>query len=93
EIERIADRVGVIRDGRFGGLLQVPFKVTEIVTAMVGDLDRAEDRVAVVPDQSGAPRLELRDLVVMPGAPPLNLVARAGEIVGVTGLIGAGKSE
>ncbi|MFX8397175.1 hypothetical protein ABTL72_19440, partial [Acinetobacter baumannii] len=67
EIERIADRVGVIRDGRFGGLLQVPFKVTEIVTAMVGDLDRAEDRVAVVPDQSGAPRLELRDLVVMPG--------------------------
>ncbi|MGQ2999827.1 MAG: sugar ABC transporter ATP-binding protein [Variovorax sp.] len=93
EIERIADRVGVIRDGRFGGLLQAPFKVTEIVTAMVGDLDRAEDRVAVVPDQSGAPRLELRDLVVMPGAPPLNLVARAGEIVGVTGLIGAGKSE
>ncbi len=93
EIERIADRVGVIRDGRFGGLLQAPFKVTEIVTAMVGDLDRAEDRVAVVPDQSGAPRLELRDLVVMLGAPPLNLVARAGEIVGVTGLIGAGKSE
>ncbi len=93
EIERIADRVGVIRDGRFGGLLQAPFKVAEIVTAMVGDLDRAENRVAVVPDQSGVPRLELRDLIVTPGAPPLNLQARIGEIVGVTGLIGAGKSE
>ncbi len=93
EIERIADRVGVIRDGRYGGLLQAPFKVAEIVTAMVGDLDRSEDRVAVVPDPSVVPKLALRDLVVTQGSPPLNLEARAGEIVGVTGLIGAGKSE
>lgn len=108
EIERIADRVGVIRDGCFGGVLNRPFQVKQIVTAMVGEVEdvfageatcqeaqsseinHRQDR----PSQTETDNLiELRDIVVSPGVPPLSLTLRPGEVVGLTGLIGAGKSE
>jgi simple sugar transport system ATP-binding protein len=93
EIERIADRVGVIRDGVRGGILAKPFKVKEIVTAMVGELEgRAAGRQGTAVSRS-TPRLELVNLEVEPGSPRLNLSVYPGEILGITGLIGAGKSE
>lgn len=93
EITRIADRVVVIRDGRRAALLERPFEVKQVVTAMVGELPKhAHDS-----SRSGAKRdneqLELRDLVVEVGGPPVNLSVQKGEIIGLTGLIGAGKSE
>ncbi|MEH6403572.1 MAG: sugar ABC transporter ATP-binding protein [Sneathiella sp.] len=93
EIERIADRVGVIRDGTFGGVLEHPFKVKQIVQAMVGDIDQNVDRQ--IPDipVTAIPKMEVRNLVIEPESVPLNLIIHAGEIVGITGLIGAGKSE
>ncbi len=93
EIERIADRVGVIRDGTFGGVLEKPFNVKQIVTAMVGDLDQDIDRHAPDVSSLSVPKLEIRNLVVEPGQKPINMKIEAGEIVGITGLIGAGKSE
>lgn len=93
EIERIADRVGVIRDGQFGGVLERPFNVKQIVTAMVGELDQDIDRKSPVIAAETSPKLEIRDLVIEEGQKPLNLKIHAGEIVGITGLIGAGKSE
>ncbi|MBO6827366.1 MAG: sugar ABC transporter ATP-binding protein [Sneathiella sp.] len=92
EIERIADRVGVIRDGTYGGVLDAPFNVRQIVTAMVGEIEHV-DRHAPVIDGSQTPKIEVRDLVIEAGQPPINLKIHKGEIVGVTGLIGAGKSE
>ncbi len=92
EIRRIADRVGVIRDGRVSALLEKPFDVKEIVTAMVGTV-REHPQRARAAGATGRPRLELRGLVARPGMPPLDLAAHAGEVLGVTGLIGAGKSE
>lgn len=94
EIERIADRVGVIRDGKYGGVLERPFKVKEIVTAMVGEIeDKTASRQRKDYAADAVPKLELRDLVVQPGHKPINLKVHAGEILGITGLIGAGKSE
>lgn len=92
EIKRIADRVGVMRDGRISAVLEKPFDVKQIVTAMVGQV-REQERRGVAPDRPRRPRLELRGLVARPGMPPLDLVAHGGEVLGITGLIGAGKSE
>ncbi|MEP3245649.1 MAG: sugar ABC transporter ATP-binding protein [Sneathiella sp.] len=93
EIERIADRVGVIRDGTFGGVLDKPFNVKQIVTAMVGDLDQDIERHVPIVPKDAVPKLEIRNLIVEEGAKPVNLKIHSGEIVGITGLIGAGKSE
>ena len=93
EIERIADRVGVIRDGKFGGVLDKPFSVQQIVHAMVGELDKKIQRKAPSVTEKTIPKLEVRNLVIKAGQVPLNMKIQAGEIVGITGLIGAGKSE
>jgi len=93
EIERIADRVGVIRDGTYGCVLEKPFNVKQIVTAMVGELDHVDDRLPPIPAANEVPKIELRNLVVQAGDAPLNLKIYTGEIVGMTGLIGAGKTE
>lgn len=92
EIRALADRVVVLRDGVLT-LDRPADEITddEIVTAMIGrelgdlfpELQPAGDRVV----------LELRDVVV-PGAPaPISLNVRAGEIVGLSGLVGAGRTE
>lgn len=92
EIKKISNRVGVIRDGKFGGLLNQPLEISEIVKAMVGDLESAFERTY---DEKDSKKLilELRDLVVQGSSEPLNIKIYSGEIVGLIGLIGAGKTE
>jgi len=92
EIRRIAGRVGVIRDGKLSAMLEKPFDVKQIVTAMVGQVREHEARPPSASRARGA-RLELKGLVARPGMPPLDLAAYGGEVLGITGLIGAGKSE
>jgi len=93
EIERIADKVGVIRDGVRGALLERPFNVKRIVTAMVGELDAVRRETVRRDGRDCRPRLELRDFAVAPDSPPIDLKVYPGEILGITGLIGSGKSE
>ncbi len=93
EISRIADRVVVIRDGLRAAVLEKPFEVKQVVTAMVGEIPKHThdaDRSAAARDHA---QLEIRDVVVEPGGPSVNLSVHKGEIIGLTGLIGAGKSE
>ena len=92
EIKRISDRVGVIRDGKYGGILHKPLEVSTIVQAMVGDIetsvpshyDEQSDRELI---------LELKDLVVEGSNHTINMKIYSGEIAGIIGLIGAGKTE
>ena len=93
EIGRIADRVVVLRGGATVGTLVRPFDVKEIVTRMVGELPQHTIGVRDGEREAATAKIELRDLVVTEGAPPVSLQVRRGEILGVTGLIGAGKSE
>jgi ribose transport system ATP-binding protein len=92
EIRAIADRVVVLRDG--GLILDRPLHdVTDddIVTAMIGrELDALfPSRVDPGPD----PVLEVRDLRVDGASAPVSFSVRAGEIVGLAGLVGAGRTE
>ena len=92
EIKKISSRVGVIRDGRYGGLLHQPLEVPEIVKAMVGDIKSSilEKSIGNVNKKLV---LELRDLLFEGAKEPINLKIYSGEIVGILGLIGAGKTE
>jgi ribose transport system ATP-binding protein len=93
EVEELADRVLVLRDGRNAGeLSEADIRPERMVSLMVGrDVSLFGGRRLRTP---GPPALEVADLIV-PAHPRqrLNFTVRAGEIVGVAGLVGAGRSE
>jgi ribose transport system ATP-binding protein len=92
EIRAIADRVVVLRDG--GLIMDTPIADVsddEIVTAMIG---RELDTLFPHRPQPGTDTvLEVRDLEVVGAAGPVSFNVRAGEIVGLAGLVGAGRTE
>lgn len=95
EIRRIGDRVTVLKDGR-AVARGLPAKTTptrEVVTLMTG-----RDVEYVFPPRpaepfAGEPALEVRGLTRSGEFDPLDLVVRPGEIVGIAGLVGSGRSE
>ncbi len=96
EVKRIADRVTVLRDGRNAGeLVRSEISHDSMVRLMVGrDLRRFFQRSEHAARGTGAPRLEVRNLRYA-GRPnqPVSFAVRAGEIVGMAGLVGAGRTE
>jgi len=93
EVKEIADRVAVLRDGENAGELdRDQINHDNMVRLMVGrDISQFYARKHHAP---GDIALEVRDLVT-PTWPmhKLNFAIRQGEIVGVAGLVGAGRTE
>jgi len=91
EIFQLADRITVLRDGGFvGSKLVGETDNNELVRMMVGrDLSQFFHRDPVTP---GEPVLELRG-VTNDHVDGVDIIVRAGEVVGVAGLVGAGRSE
>ena len=92
EVEEIADRVLVLRDGRNSGELQAgEIERDRIVKLMVGRELALHDKVAAEP---GKVVLEVDNLRVsrFPDI-SVNFELRAGEVVGMAGLVGAGRTE
>ena len=94
ELSRIADRIAVMRDGSIvAAKPAADFSAGEIVRDMVGrQLDaHFPELLPLAPD---APtRLEVRSLSRRPAFEDVSFAVRAGEIVGLAGLIGAGRTE
>jgi ribose transport system ATP-binding protein len=87
EVKAISDRVVVLRDGaNAGGGATAELSPEMIVERMVGR--EVEDLYPRTPREPGAPLLELSE--VQPGGATLTL--RRGEIVGIAGLLGAGRT-
>ncbi|MER6529494.1 sugar ABC transporter ATP-binding protein [Streptomyces sp. NPDC001508] len=95
EIRRIGDRVTVLKDGRAvaGGLPAKTTPTRDVVALMTGrNVEYVfPERPAAAP--AGAPVLEVRGLSRAGEFAPLDLTVRAGEIVGLAGLVGSGRSE
>ncbi|MBN9690598.1 MAG: sugar ABC transporter ATP-binding protein [Verrucomicrobia bacterium] len=93
EVKELSDRVTVLRDGENAGDLErAEIHHAAMVRLMVGrDLSQF---YAHEPHPPGAPVLQVRDLRT-PANPrhPVSFEVRAGEIVGMAGLIGAGRTE
>lgn len=92
EIQELADTVVVLRDGQL--VLNSPLAATTadgIVKAMIGrDLEQLFPTPAPASDEVG---LEVRDLALHRGGPTVDFTVNKGEIVGLGGLVGAGRTE
>ncbi|MET9384519.1 sugar ABC transporter ATP-binding protein [Streptomyces sp. NPDC002928] len=95
EIRRIGDRVTVLKDGRAvaGGLPAKATPTREVVALMTGrNVEYVfPERPASVP--SATPVLEVQGLAREGEFAPFDLEVRPGEIVGLAGLVGSGRSE
>jgi ribose transport system ATP-binding protein len=95
EVQRVADRVTVMRDGRNAGeLSRAEISHEAMVRLMVGrDLKQFYPRRHAAAASAG-PRLSVRGLTFAGGREePISFEVRAGEIVGMAGLVGAGRTE
>jgi ABC-type sugar transport system ATPase subunit len=92
EIFQLADRVTVLRDGEYVGTKNVAeTSQDDLISMMVG---RIIDNLFPKLDASiGEPVLEVKNLSRRPTTHNVSLQLRAGEIVGLAGLVGAGRSE
>lgn len=92
EVQELADTVAVLRDGNL--VMDLPLKETThdaIVHAMVGrELERLQVDHGTVGDRV---RLSVSGLAIDAAGPSVTLDVRAGEIVGLGGLVGAGRTE
>src|SRR6201982_3180754 len=92
EIRRIADRVTVIRNGRNVMTKAVAETTLEaIVEEIVGRRVGAFDRKARA-TKAGEEVLRRFSVTAKPRPVEVNLVVRAGEIVGIAGLMGSGRT-
>lgn len=93
EVIRLADRVEILRDGRNAGALQKDSITHDaMVTGMVGR--QLDQLFARQPHSPGEVRLRVHELVAdQPGKPAISFEIRSGEVVGLAGLVGSGRSE
>ena len=92
EIFEICDRVTVLRDGnKIKEQLVSETNRDEIVRQMVGR--DVEDRFPEFADRVGEPIFEVRDLTVPGLISDVSFQVKKGEIFGLAGLMGAGRSE
>ena len=92
EVERIADRFTVLRDGRSVGagvVAETPME--RVIELMAGR--KLEEFFPQVPHEPGELLLELDSLAGEPLPERASLKLRRGEIFGIAGLVGAGRTE
>jgi ribose transport system ATP-binding protein len=91
EVLEVVDRIIVMRDGhRVGTLSKSEASEESIIRLMVGR------EVGLFPKEMakiGKPVLELRNIVATNGTKDVSLTVHKGEIVGLSGLVGAGRTE
>ncbi|MFZ0008485.1 MAG: sugar ABC transporter ATP-binding protein [Steroidobacteraceae bacterium] len=92
ELFSVADEISVLRDGRHVGT-DSPANLTRerIIRMMVGR--ELAQIVPAAPARAGAVRLAVRELTLEPHFRDVSFELHAGEILGIAGLVGSGRSK
>ena len=93
EIMRIADRATIFRDGRHVISAELgELTLESIIEHIVGKQSRGFSDISKETAELGEPLLELRGLSGRHKPKNVDLTIRAGEVVGIAGLLGSGRS-
>lgn len=92
EIRRIGDRITVLRDGKFVDTVPAKTSENELVHLMTG---RVIDQIfPSIEFRVGTKTLEVENLTTADGSVnDVSINVHSGEVVGLAGLVGSGKSE
>ncbi|MEK8141814.1 ATP-binding cassette domain-containing protein [Streptomyces sp. M10(2022)] len=95
EIRQVARSVTVVRDGSVVDTVDVQeATTTQIVALMLGQAAREQEPFAPrTVDRSSAPLLSVRGLTLAPKLEDIGFDLYAGEVLGIGGLLGSGRSE
>ena len=94
EIKRISDRVTVMRDGEYIGTVNTDeTEDAEIVRMMVGRVIYGTKKEKSMCPENAKPVLEVENLNVGNSVKNVSFTLRKGEILGFSGLMGAGRTE
>ncbi len=92
ELAKVAQRVAVLRDGQLVSVEPIDrYSSDELVTLMVGR--EVGEAIDLGERQIGAPLLQIKNLSRRGKVDDVSFSVRAGEIYGISGLIGAGRTE
>lgn len=98
EIMRISDRITVLRDGKYiDTLVTAETEISEMISLMVGrEYSGGYIRKHYMDDADYAkarPRMEVRNLSVAGKVHDVSFTLYEGEVLGLAGLVGSGRSE
>lgn len=92
EIDALADTVVVLRDGVIRGTHEKPFPWAQALTEMLGE-DGSGKLGSTTEQRGDRELLTVAGLKLFPRSAPFDISFRSGEVTGVIGLLGSGKSE
>ncbi|RTM01095.1 sugar ABC transporter ATP-binding protein [Ancylobacter aquaticus] len=93
EVERLADRVTVLRDGRMVGTYEADGLTPQRMASLMVGREFASLYPPKLAHELGAPALEISHAHVPGFVNDVSVTLRKGEILGLAGMIGAGRTE
>jgi len=92
ELKEIGDRLTVLRDGCYVGTIDMKdFTHDKVISMMVGRTLKQMYTCTHMPGDEIV--LKIEGLKIAPNTEPVNIHVKKGEVVGIGGLIGAGRTE
>lgn len=92
EVYRVGDRATVLRDGRKVGTVRISETGSETLISMIVGR-RIEEKFPFLPRRLGEPVLEVQGLTRKGVLHDVSFSLRTGEILGITGAVGSGRTE
>ncbi|HMS54770.1 MAG TPA: sugar ABC transporter ATP-binding protein [Fimbriimonadaceae bacterium] len=93
EVCDICDRITVLRDGKFVGTIQGSEASPEVIAGMMVGRELSDFYPPKIPQPTGDPILSVDGLQVPGHVQHASFEVRPGEILGLAGLVGSGRTE